>query len=513
MKKRMGKPKRHLRPARTSISGINLLHPRVKLTFLVLFVLLISTWLVIFQSSKEQKINSEAQATVGLSVQGNKLVNAQGQQVILHGVDKSGSEYACIQGWGMFSGPSDDTFIQEMVARHIQIVRIPLNEDCWLGINGVSASYGGTNYQQAIVSFVSRLNAQGIYAEPEMQWGAAGSNQATDIEPMPDADHATTFWQSMAVTFKGYPGVLFNVMNEPHDVSWSCWKDGGSSCSGLGYTAVGFQQLVTTIRNAGAHQPIVLDGLGWANDLTGWLANKPIDPDNNLVAGLHVYPFNGCASTNCYDAQIAPVAAQVPVLMGEFGPYNNSLDTVWGDTLLFWADAHPGIAGYLAWTYNSGFGTASLLNSDDKTLTTYGIWYFNKLASITPAPTAQGPTVIPSLSDTTSPTSAISPTPTSPVATPTFFCAGGTNCVPTETPLPTVSIPHNTPVPTQPVNNGNPTPTSASVSQVPTTNPGNPGNNGNPNPRGQNKKSNILLQFIQFILQLLQMLPSFFGKK
>jgi len=42
---------------------------------------------------------------------------------------------------------------------HINVVRVPMNEDCWLGINGVKARYSGRNYRQAIAAFVSRLHA------------------------------------------------------------------------------------------------------------------------------------------------------------------------------------------------------------------------------------------------------------------------------------------------------------------------------------------------------------------
>ena len=37
---------------------------------------------------------------------GNKLFDGKGQQVKLHGVNRSGTEYACIQGWGIFDGPN-----------------------------------------------------------------------------------------------------------------------------------------------------------------------------------------------------------------------------------------------------------------------------------------------------------------------------------------------------------------------------------------------------------------------
>ena len=55
----------------------------------------------------------------------------------MHGVNRSGTEYACIQGWGLFDGPSNDASIADIASWHSNIVHIGLNEDCILGINGV----------------------------------------------------------------------------------------------------------------------------------------------------------------------------------------------------------------------------------------------------------------------------------------------------------------------------------------------------------------------------------------
>src|ERR1051325_4101542 len=74
----------------------------------------------------------------GLRVEGNHIVDAAGQEVRLRGVNRSGSEYRCVEHKSIFDGPVDDAAILAMVNWHINSVRIPLNEDCWLGINGVN---------------------------------------------------------------------------------------------------------------------------------------------------------------------------------------------------------------------------------------------------------------------------------------------------------------------------------------------------------------------------------------
>ena len=46
-------------------------------------------------------------AARGLHVVENRLVDARGQTLRIHGVNRSGTEYACVHGVGIFDGPSD----------------------------------------------------------------------------------------------------------------------------------------------------------------------------------------------------------------------------------------------------------------------------------------------------------------------------------------------------------------------------------------------------------------------
>ena len=52
-----------------------------------------------------------------LSVSGNHLVNQDGQIVRLTGVNRSGAEYACAEGWGIWDGATDsDSAVLAMAA-------------------------------------------------------------------------------------------------------------------------------------------------------------------------------------------------------------------------------------------------------------------------------------------------------------------------------------------------------------------------------------------------------------
>src|SRR5579859_6387135 len=120
-----------------------------------------------------------APAITGLHVAGNQVVNGAGQAVRLLGVNRSGTEYACIQNNGVFDGPSDAASVQAIAAWHTTVVRVPLNEDCWLAINGAPAAFSGATYQQAIVNYVNLLNQTGLVAIIDLHWNVPNTSQAT----------------------------------------------------------------------------------------------------------------------------------------------------------------------------------------------------------------------------------------------------------------------------------------------------------------------------------------------
>jgi endoglucanase len=313
-----------------------------------------------------------AKATMAIHVRGNQLVNAQQQPIRLLGVNFSGAEYACIQDRGIWSAPTDQEAIEAMASWHINVVRIPLNEDCWLGIDGAPAAYSGANYQQAIHEFVAALHNAGMYAILDLQWSAPGSSQATGLQDMADLDHSPEFWSSVAHSFREDPAVLFDLYSEPHEISWACWLEGCTlpwSGGGTWQTA-GMQTLIDAVRSQGATQPLLLGGVEWSNDLSGWLAHLPEDPQHQLVASVHVYPNNTCSAVACWSQTLAPIAARYPVVAGEIGEFDCEDHFI--DQVMNWADEHE--VSYLGWTWNAFECTSgpALISSPNGTPTAFG---------------------------------------------------------------------------------------------------------------------------------------------
>jgi hypothetical protein len=294
-----------------------------------------------------------------LQVVGNQLVDADEKPIRLLGVDRSGAEYACVDGWGIFDGPVDDHAIRAMASWHINAVRIPLNEGCWLGINGSPPQYSGTRYRRAIADYVRRLHAAGLYVILDLHWSAPGPGaKATGQQPMADLEHAPAFWASVARTFKNDSAVVFDLYNEPFDIDWRCWRDG---CRvGEGWRVAGMQTLVDAVRSTGARQPIIAKGNSWGGDLSSWLEHRPHDPAGQLMAGFHVFDFTMCAMPGCWTNTVAPVAREVPVVTTEFGQRDCSAQ--FNERFMRWADA-VGVS-YLGWAWNAaGCGAPSLIRS------------------------------------------------------------------------------------------------------------------------------------------------------
>jgi len=305
----------------------------------------------------------------GLSIRvvGNKLVNGSGQTVRLLGVNRPGGEYSCVHNAGVFDGPMDSASVQAIKNWNVNTVRIPMNEHCWLGINGVPSAYAGANYQNAVVNYVNLLHANGIYAVLDLHWAAAGSTIPEGQAPMANMDHSPAFWTSVATKFKNDPAVLFDLYNEPNSISDACWRDG---CSVSGYQAAGMQTLINAVRSTGATQPILVTGNGWGSHLGGYLSNRPTDPNGQMVASIHIYNFGLCNTQSCWDSLVKPIAATYPTVSAEFG--ENTCSTEWVNPFMNYLDSIG--AGYLGWGWYTAScsGDPALITSYSGTATAYG---------------------------------------------------------------------------------------------------------------------------------------------
>ncbi len=347
---------------------------------------------------------ASAGAAPGIKVLGNQFVTttagtlgvenvSANQPVVLRGVNFSGSEYACDSESSFFDDPpGDQNTLNGILAWHANVIRLPLNEDCWVGTKaGLNPAYSGINYQTAMSQFVTLANESGFIVEVDLHFGSGTSTLAkNDSYPGLDVTYAPTFWQSVAAAFKSNHSVIFNLINEPYITSWSCYLNGGCTTpkvKNVGtWTVIGTQSIVNTIRGTGATNPIIIAGVNYSNDLSEWLSYVPSDTAHAIVAGAHVY-FDGltCENSSCWTSQYAPIeAAGYPFVVDEMG-YQASCTDSKINQLMNWADAQSPQIGYWAWSWNP-FGCTSgpsLIKNDSFVPTsTYGSGFQSHLLSV-----------------------------------------------------------------------------------------------------------------------------------
>jgi hypothetical protein len=379
-------------------------------------------------SSVEGSVDDAGPATTGLHVvmgaggSPGHIVDGTGKVVQLHGVDRSGTEFACLSG-AFFDGPADQTGIDAMKTWNVNAVRVPLNEDCWLGINGVAAAYGGANYQSAISGWVNLITKNGMIAVVDLHWTAPGTTLANSQAPMADADHAPTVWGQVAKTFAGNGSVVFDLFNEPYITDWGCWVSGGSCAqlNGASYAVAGMASLLQAVRGAGAQNVVILGGLSYSSDMSQWVSSVNSIPTlaaplngisiANVAASWHAYDFNseqsGCPSQyNGYSTTLTcnsgavtatntsattVLAAGFPLVIGETGISAYSASTAasftatqitdiegWFDNLLSWAETEG--QGYLAWSWNTDTTPVLITDYTGTPTTDFGVTYQAHLA-------------------------------------------------------------------------------------------------------------------------------------
>jgi endoglucanase len=294
--------------------------------------------------------------------------------VQLRGVNRAVFESRCAyDNTGFNDGPVDQASVTAMLSWKINIVRLTLNEDCWLGINGLPLGGNAAGYRRAVTAYASLLRRNGLYVMPVVEEFGPGAERSTQIDNMPDKSHMPAFWRSLASTFSSDRGLIFDPVtevgmagwNDPHPDpagQWACWLHGCTIDSVYGkslrYLAAGMQSLVDAIRSTGAKQPIVLGGLDYNADLSQLLTHLPSDPTHQLVASAHVYDFvQGKDVGAFFRDQLEPITKQMPVILGELGERNcDSGNAAYTRRVLGLIDTEQrrrNIVGVLEWTWNA----------------------------------------------------------------------------------------------------------------------------------------------------------------
>lgn len=247
-----------------------------------------------------------------LHVDGNQIKNAENEVVWLQGVSIPSLEW---------SASGDNILKSTTIAIDdwkANVIRLSIRENFWNG-TGPYQKDGGAGYRQLIDDVVNLAGSKGAYIVLDLHRFRA-----------PEAIHAD-FWKTLASRYKNHPAVLFELFNEPHDVSWKIWRDGGFVSTEKkkdndtlaenketlkGFESIGIQALIDAVRETGAKNPVIAGGLDWSYDLSGILNGFALDDKggNGIIYSTHVYPWK-----SDWTGKFIEVAEKHPIFIGECG--------------------------------------------------------------------------------------------------------------------------------------------------------------------------------------------------
>lgn len=249
-----------------------------------------------------------------LHVAGNEIHTPDGKPIWLQGLCVDSLQWS---GVGERVVQSIIVAIEDWKAN---VIRLPIQmrEDYWFG-NGEWQNDGGALYRQIVDSCVNATAARGAYIVIDLHKFRA-----------PTEDDVT-FWKDVATRYKNHPAVIFELFNEPHDITWEVWRDGGTVTDKVApkegvakenevalktFKAVGMQELVDIVRATGAKNMLVVGGLDWSYDLRGILNGYALDDrgGNGIVYSSHIYPWKRDWQRYFLDA-----AEKYPLFIGEVG--------------------------------------------------------------------------------------------------------------------------------------------------------------------------------------------------
>jgi hypothetical protein len=261
-----------------------------------------------------------------LKVEKTHVVDSRGERVRLRGVNA-----ACLEWTSDCEGHILDTVNTAIRDWHVNHIRLPLAQDRWFG-KAPEQKDDGRAYRDLVKRVVDDCASNGCYVILDLHWSDAGEwGRQIGQHKMPDAN-SVTFWKDAAAAYKDHPAVLFDLYNEPHDVSWDVWLKGGPvkerdrrSGKELNYEAVGMQVMLDAVRSTGARNVVIAGGLDWSYDLSGILQGRELsDPaGNGVIYANHTYPIKG-DTVERWVAKMEAATARLPVIVSEFGAEGRS---------------------------------------------------------------------------------------------------------------------------------------------------------------------------------------------
>lgn len=247
------------------------------------------SWLILACKSPGNYTLQEAAnaGSAGLAIEGNRLVDARGSQVVLRGVS--------FHDLAMF--PVSEGMLDFVVKTGANVVRVPFY---------VGGDKLGTSYED----YMSKFHAVAAYALAKGLYVVLDFHAIADAKRQDLADLAKRFFSDVIKTYGPSGKVLYEIFNEPKDSSWADIKAYANS-------------LIAHIRDAekqaqiGQPGVIIVGTPNWSSDIAAAAADPLTDP--NLMYTFHFYALN-----HQFKEEFESIADKLPLFVSEWAPFHAS---------------------------------------------------------------------------------------------------------------------------------------------------------------------------------------------
>ena len=320
-----------------------------------------------------------------LRVSGNRIIDAAGREVWLQGVNVPSLEWT----------PKGDNVLSSVVVAIEQwksnVIRLPLKEKYWFG-KDPSQDDNGKSYRELVDQAIVLAANRGAYV-------IIDNHNYRAIR-----DEHIAFWKDVSSAYANHPAVLFDLINEPHGITWDVWRDGGfvaerkagadednfitdeeKIAAKLGFKSPGMQKALDELRATGARNVVVVGALDYSYDLSGILKGYALSDKtgNGIIYASHIYPWK-----SDWQGKVLDVAAHHPVLIGEIGadskpqPWENPANYVtpesWLPDMLGLIQKHR--LNWTGWSFHPKAGPAMLSDWRYTPSSYWGAWAKRALA-------------------------------------------------------------------------------------------------------------------------------------
>ncbi|WP_020405118.1 glycoside hydrolase family 5 protein [Hahella ganghwensis] len=295
-----------------------------------------------------------------LHVCGTQLCDQNNQPVQLRGMSTHGIQW---YGWGhCLTEKSLDVLADEWKA---DILRISL----YVQEGGYETDPEG--YTNQVSQLINEASERGMYAL--VDW-----HQLDPGDPNANLHYARQFFTDIANRHKDQVNIIYDVANEPNDVSWSAIKN---------YA----EQMIPVIRNIDHDASIFIGTHGWSSlgvsdGRSSWdIINNPVQHSNIM----YTFHFYAASHQDAYLNELDQASDRLPIFVTEWGSQTYTGD---GDNDFVMAQRFHDLMntkkiGWTNWNFSDDFRSGAVWNSGTcasgqwttENMKESGVWVRDKL--------------------------------------------------------------------------------------------------------------------------------------